>query len=80
MATKIITLNEGDPVPEGAKFLSADKVPDPENAYQQWAPTKGFWGAVPIFGTETLTRYTPYKTVFYYEVETLDSARHPGLK
>lgn len=65
----IIKLREGAQVPEGAKFLYAQKEPDTKNSYEQWRQSEGIMGIIPIFSTETLYRVTPVVTFFYYEIE-----------
>lgn len=60
---------EGDTIPEGARYLRSAEERDHANATQRWEPTEGIMGSLPIFGTQTLYRYTPIITVHYYEVD-----------
>lgn len=55
---RIIKLNQGDTIPENAKFLSSDKQKVVLGRYTDY----GF-----IFDTE-YTRYG-YKIIFYYEID-----------
>ena len=66
---KLIEVRSGDTIPDGAVFISKKVIQRHDRAREEWRQTPGFWGSIPIFGTETLYRITPQEEVYVYEVE-----------
>lgn len=68
---RTIKLKAGDPVPDGAKYLTSCTEIEYGTPRYEWRQTPGIRGIIPIFAMETQYRITPRYEVTYliYEVE-----------
>lgn len=75
---RIITVKEGDTVPDGARYLHTSEEIEERNVRYEWHPSPGIRGMIPIFGMETQYKiYDRVKVItHHYEIDDKPTMGH----